>query len=85
MLAYRIALAGAIAVLTAPATAFATNADGATPTATPLILELVVAALVAGGLLARRRVAALARSAATRFAQVRAKRRPPSRARVSER
>ena len=85
MLAYRIALAGAIAVLTAPATAFATNADGATPTATPLILELAVAALVAGGLLARRRVAALARAAVSRFAQFRASRRPHGHARVSER
>ena len=35
MLAHRIALAAAIAVLAAPATAFASNADGATPTATP--------------------------------------------------
>ena len=48
MLAHRIALTAAIAVLAAPATAFATNADGATPTATPLILELAVAALVVG-------------------------------------
>ncbi len=61
MLAYRIALAGAAAVLAAPATAFATNADGATPTATPLIWELGVAALVVGALLARRHVMSLAR------------------------
>ena len=40
MLACRIALAGAMAVLAAPAAAFATNADGATPTATPLLVEL---------------------------------------------
>jgi hypothetical protein len=71
MLAYRIALAGAIAVLAAPATAFATNADGATPTATPLILELAVAAFVLGGLLARRRVIGVARAARSRLAQLR--------------
>ena len=69
MLAHRIALAGAMAVLAAPATAFATNADGATPTATPLIAELAVAALVAGGLLARRRVARSARAAVSRLAR----------------
>ena len=40
MLAFRIALAGAVAALAAPAAALATNADGATPTATPLLLEL---------------------------------------------
>ena len=69
MLAYRIALAGAIAGLAAPATALATNADGATPTATPLILELAAAALVVGGLLARRRVVSLARAARSRLAR----------------
>ena len=58
MLAHRIAVAAAaMAVLAAPAAAFATNSDGATPTATPLLLELAVAALVVGGLLARRRLA----------------------------
>jgi MYXO-CTERM domain-containing protein len=81
MLAYRIAFAGAIAVLAAPATAFAANADGATPTATPLIVELAVAALVVGGLVARRRVAALARAVAHRVVQHRPQRQP----RVSER
>jgi hypothetical protein len=82
MLAHRIALAAAIAVLAAPATAFATNADGATPTATPLIAELAVAALVIGALGARRRVAALARSAVSRLARLRPHR---HNARVSER
>ena len=77
MLAYRIALAGAIAVLAAPATAFATNADGATPTATPLILELAVAALAIGGLLARRRVMGLARGIKWRLAQLAGPRRAP--------
>lgn len=81
MLAYRIALAGAIAVLTAPASAFATNADGATPTATPLIVEFAVAAFVVGGLVARRRVIALARAAASRLAHLGSARH----ARVSER
>ncbi|MEO8691106.1 MAG: hypothetical protein ABI611_23200 [Solirubrobacteraceae bacterium] len=81
MLAYRIALTGAIAVLTAPASAFAANADGATPTATPLIVELTVAAFVVGGLVARRRVIALARAAASRLAHLR----PARHARVSER
>ena len=85
MLAFRIALAGAMAALTAPAAALATNADGATPTATPLLAELAVAALVVVTLLARRRVARLARAAASRLAQVRAGRRPPRPARVNER
>ena len=71
MLAHRIALSAAIAVLAAPATAFATNADGATPTATPLILELGVAVLVVGGLLVRRRVMGLARGVKWRLAQLR--------------
>jgi hypothetical protein len=66
MLAHRIALAAAIAILAAPATALAANADGATPTATPLILELAVAVLVVGGLLARRRIAGFARAVAAR-------------------
>jgi hypothetical protein len=83
MLAYRIALAGVIAVLTAPATAVAANADGATPTATPLIVELAVAALVVGGLVARRRVVALVRSAAARVTHRRPQRQ--RHARVSER
>ena len=74
MLAFRIALAGAAAVLAAPATALATNADGATPTATPLILELAAAALVVGGLLARRHVMSLARAVRSRLAQRRAAR-----------
>lgn len=73
MLAHRIALAGALAMLAAPATAFATNADGATPTATPLGLELAVAVLVAGGLLARRRITGFARAAASRIARRRAR------------
>jgi hypothetical protein len=60
MPAFRIALAGAMAVLAAPAAALATNADGATPTATPLLAELAVAALVVVALLARRRLAHLA-------------------------
>ena len=85
MLAFRIALAGAIAVLAAPAAALATNADGATPTATPLLLELAVAALVVTGLAARRRVARLARAAAARLAQLKAGRRQPRHARVNGR
>ena len=84
MLAFRIALAGAIAALAAPAAALATNADGATPTATPLLLELAVAALVVAGLVARRRIVRLARAAASRLAQVRSIRRQPRRARVNE-
>ena len=82
MLAFRIALAGAIAALAAPAAALATNADGATPTATPLLLELAVAALVVAGLVARRRVV---RAVASRLAQVKSIRRQPRRARVNER
>jgi hypothetical protein len=81
MLAYRIAFAGAIAVLAAPATALAANADGATPTAAPLIVELAVATLVVGGLVSRRHIGALVRSVAARVTQ----RRPQRRARVSER
>ena len=73
MLAYRIALAGAAAVLAAPATAFATNADGATPTATPLILELAAAALVVGGVLARRHLMSLGRGVKWRLTQLRAR------------
>jgi hypothetical protein len=73
VLAHRIALAlsGAVAVLAAPATALAANADGATPTATPLVVELAVAVVVVGGVLARRRIASLARAAASRLAHVR--------------
>ena len=71
MLAYRIALAAAIAVLAAPATAFATNADGATPTATPLIIELAAAALVVVGLFARRHVMSLGRGVKWRLTQLR--------------
>ena len=82
MLAFRIALAGAIAALVAPAAALATNADGATPTATPLLLELGVAALVVVGLLARRRVAQLARAG---WSRVRAIRRLPRPARYHQR
>ena len=70
MSVFRIALAGAVATLAGPATALATNADGATPTATPLLLELAVAALVVGGLLARRRVASLARASVERIRAV---------------
>lgn len=82
MLALRIALAGAFAALAAPAAAFATNADGATPTATPLILELGVAGLVVAGLLARRRVASLARAS---WSRVRTIRRLPRPARPQQR
>ncbi len=85
MLAYRIALTGAIAVLAAPATALASNAGGATPTATPLLVELAVAAVVAGAVLARRRLTAFARAGASRLAQQRARRHPARRPRVSER
>ena len=81
MFAHRIALAAAIAVLAAPATAFASNADGATPTATPLIAELALAAFAIAAVAARRRVAALARSAGSRLARLRPHRHP----RVSER
>ena len=70
MSVFRIALAGAVAALAAPATALATNADGATPTATPLLLELAVAALVVAGLLARRRLASLARASVGRIRAV---------------
>ena len=76
MLAHRIALTVAIVVLAAPATALATNADGATPTATPLLVELAVAALVVLGLVARRRVAQLARAAASRLPRPKGLRRP---------
>ena len=82
MLAFRIALAGAIAALAAPAAALATNADGATPTATPLLLELGVAALVVVGLLARRRVAQLVRAS---WSRVKAIRRLPRAARFHQR
>jgi hypothetical protein len=85
MLAFRIALAGALVVLAAPVTALATNADGATPTATPLVLELAVAALVVVSLLARRRVARFARAAASRLAQLRAGRSHSRPARVNGR
>jgi hypothetical protein len=85
MLAFRIALAGAIATLAAPAAALATNADGATPTATPLLLELAVAGIVVAGVVARRRVVRLAHAAAARLAQVKPIRRQARRARVNER
>jgi hypothetical protein len=85
MLAFRIVLAGATAVLMAPAAAFATNADGATPSATPLLVELAVAAAVAGGLLARRRLAPLARASWSRATRLRANRRLTSPARIGER
>ena len=81
MLVHRIALTAALAVLAAPSAAFATNADGATPTATPLLVEIAVAAMVAGGLLARRRISGFARAAASRVAS----RQPARRARVIER
>jgi len=71
MQAFRIALAGAMALLATPATALATNADGATPTATPLLLELAVAALVVAGLLARRHLASLARASGSRIRSLR--------------
>jgi hypothetical protein len=74
MLAFRIVLAGAAAVLAAPAAAFATNADGATPTATPLLVEVAVAAAVAVGLLARRPLARLARASWSRRADRRVSR-----------
>ena len=82
MHAFRIALAGAMAALAAPAAALATNADGATPTATPLLLELAVAAVVVVGLLARRRVASLARAS---WSRIRALRRLPRPARFHQR
>jgi hypothetical protein len=85
MLAFRIALAGATAVLAAPAAAFATNADGATPSATPLLVEVGIAAAVAIGLLARQRVAHLARAGWSRLAQWRASRRVARPARISGR
>lgn len=86
MLALRVALAGALAVLAAPAVALATNADGATPTATPLLVELAVAAIVVVGLLARRRLAHLARATWSRLARAaKAIRRLPRPARFSGR
>ncbi len=85
MLAFRIALAGAAAVLAAPAAAFATNAHGATPSATPLLLELVAAVAVAVSLVARRRVTRLARAGWSQLAQWRASRRVARPARISGR
>ena len=85
MLAFRIVLAGAMTVLAAPAAAFATNADGATPSATPLLVELAVAAAVALGLLARRRVAHLARAGWSGLSQWRRSRRVARPARMTER
>jgi hypothetical protein len=85
MLAFRIVLAGATFLLAVPAAAFATNADGATPTATPLLAELAVAAAVVVGLIARRRVAHLARAGWSRLAQSRASRRVARPARISGR
>ena len=85
MLAFRIAVAGAVAALAAPAAAVARNADGATPTATPLLLELAVAALVVAGVVARRRVVRFAHAAASRLAQVKPIRRQARRARANER
>jgi hypothetical protein len=82
MLALRIALATALAALAAPAAALAINADGATPTATPLILELGLAALVVAGLLARHRVASFARSS---WSRAKAIRRAPRAARAPHR
>jgi hypothetical protein len=79
MLAFRIVLAGAIAALAAPAAAFATNADGATPTATPLLVGLVVVATVAVGLLAHRPLARLTRTTWSRLAHRHASQRRPSR------
>ena len=73
MFAHRTALAAAIAILAAPATALAANADGATPTATPLIVELAAAALVVGGVLARRHVMSVARGVKWRLTQLRAR------------
>jgi hypothetical protein len=85
MLAFRIVLAGATAVLMAPAAALATNADGATPSATPLLVELAVVATVAVGLLTRRRVAQLARASWSRLTYRRAGRRVTNPARIGER
>ena len=82
MPAFRITLAGAMAALAAPAAALATNADGATPTATPLLLELAVAALVVVSLVARRRLASLARAT---WPRIRALRRLPRAARSHQR
>ena len=85
MLAFRIVLAGTTAVLMAPAAALAANADGATPSATPLLVELAVAAAVAVGLLTRRRVAQLARASWSRLIEWRAGRRVTGPVRVGER
>ena len=82
MLAFRIVLAGATAVLMAPAAAFAANADGATPSATPLLVELALVVVVVVGVVARRPVAQLARASWSRLTASRRVTRP---ARVSER
>ena len=85
MLAFRIFLAGATAVLAAPAAALAANADGATPTATPLLLELAAATAVAVAVLVRRPLARLARASWARLAHRRASRRVAGPARIDGR
>jgi hypothetical protein len=67
MLASRIAVATTLAVLVAPAAAFAAHGNHG-PSATPLLVELAAAGLVLAGLLARRPLAGLARRAWSRLA-----------------
>jgi len=67
MLARRIAVTTATAVLAAPSAALAADAV-AHPSATPLLVELATVLVVATGLLSRRRIARLGRSSWSRVA-----------------
>jgi len=79
MLARRIAVTTATGVLAAPSAALAAH-GAAHPSATPLLVELAAAVIVATGLLVRRRVVRLARSswsrAAVRVRRVRHRKQP---------
>ena len=68
----RIAGIVATAVLAAPAVAHAANHQGATPSATPLIVELAAAALILTLVIVRRPLARLVRATFRRLAQRRA-------------
>jgi hypothetical protein len=82
MLASRIAVATTLAVLVAPAAAFAAHGNHG-PSATPLLVELSAAGIVVAGLVARRPLAGLARGAWSRLAQWASSRRLPGRAQAS--
>jgi hypothetical protein len=76
MLAARIAVASAAAVLAAPAAALAAHSRGTHgPSATPLLVELAVVAAAALAMLARRPATHVLRAALAKLADRRAHRR----------